>query len=111
VEGTDLPHYMFRASYTQSGVQGVLKEGGSARRAVVEKLVASMGGRLESAYWAFGDDDFIAIAELPDNEAAAAVALTVSASGAVGITTTVLLTAAEVDAAAGRKPDYRAPGA
>jgi uncharacterized protein with GYD domain len=69
-----MPHYMFRASYTQSGVQGVLKEGGSARRAVVEKLVGSMGGRLETAYWAFGSDDFIEIAELP-GKCVAAVAL------------------------------------
>jgi uncharacterized protein with GYD domain len=106
-----MAHYLFRASYTQSGVQGVIKEGGTARLAVVERLVASMGGRLETAYWAFGSDDFIAIAELPGNEAAAAVALTVSASGAVGVTTTVLLTAAEIDAAVGRKPEYRAPGA
>jgi uncharacterized protein with GYD domain len=106
-----MAHYMFRASYTQSGVQGLIKEGGTARAAVVEKLIASMGGRLETAYWAFGSDDFIGIAELPGNEAAAAVALTVSASGAVSVTTTVLLTAAEVDAAVGRKPEYRAPGA
>ena len=106
-----MAHYLFRASYTQSGVQGVLKEGGSARMAVVEKLFASVGGRVEAAYWAFGDDDFVLIAELPDNQAAATAALTVSSSGAVKVTTTVLLTAAEIDAAAGMKAEYRAPGA
>jgi uncharacterized protein with GYD domain len=106
-----MAHYLFRASYTQSGVQGVLKEGGSARMAVVERLVASVGGRVEAAYWAFGDDDFVLIAELPDNQAAATTALTVSSTGAVRVTTTVLLTAAEVDAAAGMKAEYRAPGA
>jgi uncharacterized protein with GYD domain len=104
-------HFLFRASYTQSGVQGLMKEGGTARMAVVERLVASVGGRVEAAYWTFGDDDFVLIAELPDNQAAATAALTVASSGAVRITTTVLLTAAEVDAAAGKKAEYRAPGA
>jgi uncharacterized protein with GYD domain len=106
-----MAHFLFRASYTESGLQGLMKEGGTARLAVVDKLVASLGGRVEAAYWTFGDDDFIAIAELPDNQAAATLALTVSSSGAVGVSTTVLLTAADVDAAVGRRADYRAPGA
>ena len=106
-----MAHYLFRASYTESGVQGLMKEGGSARMAVVEKLFASVGGRVEAAYWAFGDDDFILIADLPGNEAAARAALTVSSSGAVRVTTTVLLTAAEVDAATSGRAEYRAPGA
>jgi uncharacterized protein with GYD domain len=104
-------HYLFRASYTQQGIAGVMKEGGTARRAAVERLVASVGGRLEAAYWALGDDDFIAIAELPDNAAAARLAATVGATGTVRVTTTVLLTAAEVDDAMNRGADYRAPGA
>lgn len=103
--------YLFRASYTQKGIEGVLKEGGTARSAAVEKLVASIGGRLECAYWAFGADDFIAIAELPDNAAAVRLAATVGATGTVSVTTTVLLTAAEVDEAVSRRADYRAPGA
>lgn len=106
-----MPHYLIRASYTQSGIQGVLKEGAASRLKVVESLVTSAGGRLEAAYWAFGDDDFIAIAELPDNAAAASVATTVSASGAVAAKTTVLLTADEIDQAISRRPAYRAPGA
>jgi uncharacterized protein with GYD domain len=106
-----MPHYLIRASYTTSGIQGVMKEGAASRLKVVEDLVASGGGRLEAAYWAFGDDDFIAIAELPDNAAAASVATAVSASGAVAAKTTVLLTADEIDEAISRRPSYRAPGA
>jgi uncharacterized protein with GYD domain len=73
-------------------------------------MAGSVGGRVLSAYWAFGDDDFFAIAELPDNAAALAIAATVGASGAAGVTTTVLLTAAEVDQALTRKATFRAPG-
>ena len=105
-----MPHYMLRASYTQQGIQGVIKEGAAGRVKAVTALVGSVGGSVESIYWAFGDDDFVAIVELPDNAAAAAVASTVGASGAAGVKTTVLLTAAEVDDARGRTVTYRAPG-
>ena len=98
-----MPHYMFRASYTLQGIQGVMKEGAASRVTAVEALAGSVGGRILSAYWAFGDDDFIAIAELPDNAAAMAIAATVGASGAANVTTTVLLTAAEVDDALARR--------
>ena len=50
------------------------------------------------------------VVELRDNVTAAALALTVAASGRVAIDTTVLLTPEEVDAAVRQHPDYRAPG-
>jgi uncharacterized protein with GYD domain len=106
-----MPHYMFRASYSQAGLQGLVKEGAASRTAVVRKLCESGGGRLVANYWAFGSDDFIAIVELPDDVSAAAAALTVGASGVGSITTTVLLTEEQVDAARERRVDYRAPGA
>ena len=106
-----MPHYMFRASYSQAGLQGVLKEGAAPRIAVVGGLCTSLGGRLEVAYWAFGSDDFIAIVELPDDVAAASAAMTVGASGVGSVTTTVLLSADQVDEARGRRAAYRAPGA
>lgn len=106
-----MPPYLFRASYTSSGVKGLLAEGGSARVKVVEKLVKSVGGKVEAQYWAFGDDDYFLIADLPDAAAAAAMSLTVSASDAVRVTTIPLLTAADVDDASKRSATYRAPGA
>ena len=103
-------HYLIKASYTQSGIQGVLKDGGSGRRKAIDALVASAGGSIESCYWALGDDDIYITAELPDNVSAAAIAATVGATGAATIHTTVLLTAAEVDEAITKHPAYRAPG-
>ncbi|MEK6720801.1 MAG: GYD domain-containing protein [Chloroflexota bacterium] len=105
-----MPKYLFRASYSAAGAAGVLKEGGTARAAAVEKLVASVGGTVESMYWAFGADDFFMIADAPDAEAAAAASLTVGASGAASVTTAELLTAEQVDAAVRRRVEYRAPG-
>jgi uncharacterized protein with GYD domain len=102
--------YLWQASYTADGVKGVLKEGGSGRRDAIEKVVADLGGTLEEFYFAFGEDDVYAIADLPDHTAAAAVALAVGATGAVRIKTTVLLTPDEVDRAAHTTVGYRAPG-
>ena len=103
--------YMIQANYVGEGIKGLLKEGGSSRRDAVDKLLASVGGKVESFYYAFGDVDAYVIVEVPDNVTAAAVALTVGASGAVTLKTTVLMTPAEVDQAIKKSPAYRAPGA
>jgi uncharacterized protein with GYD domain len=106
-----MPKYLIEASYTLEGVRGVQSAGGSSRRDAVATVAESVGGRLESFYFAFGDRDVYTVVDLPDNESATAVALTVNASGAVTVRTTVLLTPEEVDAAAKRSVDYRPPGA
>jgi uncharacterized protein with GYD domain len=105
-----MPKYLIEASYTLEGIKGVRSGGGSARRDAVTQLAESVGGRLESFYFAFGDRDLHTIIDLPDNESAAAVALTVNASGAVKVKTTALLTPEDIDAAAKRSVDYRPPG-
>lgn len=102
--------YLIEASYTPSGMKGVLAEGGNGRKNAIEKLAQSMGGSLESFYFAFGSSDVVLIADFPSNEAAAAVAMTVGATGAAGLKTTVLLTPDEVDRASGSSVDYRPPG-
>jgi len=103
--------YMIQANYTSDGLKGLLKEGGTSRRKVVDQLLASVGGKAESFYYAFGDVDAFVIVDVPDNVTAAAVALTVGASGAVNLKTTVLMTPEEVDQATKKSPAYRAPGA
>jgi uncharacterized protein with GYD domain len=105
-----MPKYLFRASYSADGAAGVLKEGGTARVKVVTKLIESAGGKVECVYWAMGADDFLMIADLPSTADAAAASLTVGATGAASVTTSELLTAADVDAIANRKIIYRPPG-
>ena len=58
--------YMFSATYSRQGIQGILIDGGVSRIGVLERLGESLGGRLEVAYWAFGDTDSIAIASLAE---------------------------------------------
>jgi uncharacterized protein with GYD domain len=105
-----MPKYLVQASYTGDGVQGLRKEGGSARRDAIARACASVGGTLEAFYFAFGDSDVVTVLDLPDNTTAAGVALLVAASGTVGIKTTVLLTPEEVDAAVKIGGEYRPPG-
>ena len=106
-----MPKYLFEASYTAEGIKGLIKDGGSKRRAAVEALTKSLGGRLEAMYFAYGKHDAIVIVELPDSATATAVALTVGASGAVRVKTTVLIAPEEVDQAVKKVVQYRAPGA
>lgn len=105
-----MPKYLITGSYTVSGAKGVLAEGGSGRRAAVQKLAESVGGRLESFYFAFGGDDFYVTVDLPSIEAAAAVAMLVGAAGGASQRTIVLLTPEQIDAATKLSPSYRAPG-
>ena len=105
-----MPKYLVQASYIGDGVQGLRKEGGSARRAAVEKATAGLGGTIEALYFAFGDYDLVSIVDWPDNVTAAGAALLLAASGMVKVKTTVLLTPEEVDAAVKVGGDYRPPG-
>jgi uncharacterized protein with GYD domain len=100
-----MPKYLIEASYTLEGVKGVQSSGGTSRRDAIAALAESVGGRLESLYFAFGDRDVYVIVDLPDNESAAAVALIVNSAGGVPVRTVVLLTPEEVDAAAKRSVD------
>jgi uncharacterized protein with GYD domain len=102
--------YLVRANYTVDGIKGVIKEGGSGRREAVSKLANSLGGSLESFYFAFGETDVFVIVDLPSPEAAAAISLAVGSAGGAGTTTTVLLTPEQMDEARTLTPDYRAPG-
>jgi uncharacterized protein with GYD domain len=106
-----MPKYLFKVKLTVDGLKGLLEEGGTARREVVERLVQSMGGRLESAYWALGEEDFYLTADLPGNTSAAALGLVTSAAGGVRTNTVALLTAEEHAEAVRQEVDYRAPGA
>ena len=105
-----MPKFLWQVSYTAQGAQGLRKDGGTARRAVAQKLAEQMGGKLESFYFALGESDAFIVAELPDATAAAALSLAVNASGALQLRTIPLITPEEMDAAAKKSPDYRPPG-
>jgi uncharacterized protein with GYD domain len=99
----------FQVNYVGEGVKGLLKDGGSKRRAVVENLFKTMGGTLEAFYYAFGDTDLYIIGDAPD-DATAAITLTAVSTGTANINTMVLMTPENVDQAAKKTPSYSRPG-
>ncbi len=106
-----MPKYLMKASFTPEGIRGVLKDGGTGRRAAVDQAAASVGGKVEAFYFAFGTSDTYTILDLPSNADMAALAATVAATGAVKIETVVLLTPKEIDEASKKKVNYRPPSA
>ncbi len=106
-----MPKYLMQVSFTKDGVKGLAKEGGSKRRQAVEKFFASVGGKLEALYFAFGDTDVFAIVDLPDNVSAAALSLAANATGAVHVKATVLISPEEMDQAAKKSQGLRPPAA
>jgi len=103
--------FLWHGSYTERGAKALADEGGTKRRAGVEQAVTAMGGTLEAMYFAFGDDDYYAIVDMPDHVSGAAVSLATALAGAVRLKTVVLLTAEDLDEAAKRAHEYQGPGA
>jgi uncharacterized protein with GYD domain len=105
-----MPKFLIQGSYTVEGIKGVLKEGGTGRRKIVEAAVKAMGAHLEAFYFAFGEDDVVAIVDAPDMIGPATFSMGVAATGTVKTKTTVLLTPEEIDEAAKRTIAFRAAG-
>lgn len=104
-----MPRYLWQVSYTVGGLEGVLKDGCTKRRQIVQKLVEGLGGRLELFDYALGNDDAFIVAQLPNNVSAAAVSMVVNAGGGAAIKTNVLVTPEEIDQAASKRLVYEPP--
>jgi uncharacterized protein with GYD domain len=103
--------YLITASYTSEGTKGLLMEGGSGRKAALDKAIKALGGTLEAMYFAYGDDDVLLIVDVPNAVGGLALSLAANASGTVRVKTTPLITIEEVDAACKTSVMYRGAGA
>ena len=106
-----MPKFMIKVSYTTEGTRGLLKEGGTGRRAAVQKMIEGIGGKVETFYFAYGEHDAYLIIDVPDTTSGIAVSLAANASGGVRLSTIPLITPEEIDAACKKSVSYRAPGA
>jgi uncharacterized protein with GYD domain len=102
--------FLVHFTYTEQGLKGLLKEGGTKRREATEQLIKSLGGRLVAYYFEFGENDGFAIVDGIENVDAFTAGLIVGTSGALRTKTTVLVTPEEVDKATKKSGVYRAPG-
>lgn len=105
-----MPRYLYKVSYTQDGINGVMQQGAASRAEQIGQIIAGNGGTMRSFDFAFGDTDVYVIVEMPGDTAAAALSLAVAASGVGSIETVKLLTPAEVDEARGIQTGYVPPG-
>src|SRR5260221_12050664 len=77
-----MPKYLVEAAYTAEGAKGLIKAGGSPRRAAVQKMVESLGGRLGASFFTFGPNDVPASLDLRENLTAPALSLALPSTGA-----------------------------
>ncbi len=106
-----MARYLFEATYTTDGLKGLIAAGAKSRLQAVDDLVSSVGGSVVSFDFANGGGDVYLMCDLPDDEAAAAVTMTVGASGALStFKLTALFSAEQIEAATSRKATYVPPG-
>ena len=83
--------YMFKASYTSQAIKTMV-DNPQGRSGMISKACEAFGGNMIGMYMAFGDDDAIVIAEVPNDVSAAAISAQVASGGACSsVTTTQLL--------------------
>jgi uncharacterized protein with GYD domain len=95
-----MPKYLIAGKYSAEGAKGVMKSGGSARKKVVSEALEKVGGKVESFYFAMGEDDVYLVVDAPDNTSALAASLAANAGGGAAVKTVVLITPEEMDAIA-----------
>ncbi|MCP3891337.1 MAG: GYD domain-containing protein [Desulfobulbaceae bacterium] len=105
-----MPKYLYHGSYTDKGLKGLMKDGGSKRMKVTKKAIESLGGRMEAYYFALGGSDFFIILEAPDNVRAITGSLVANASGTVKVNITALVSPEEVDLAVKQTMKWTPPG-
>ena len=90
-----MPHYLHQVSYSREGWQTLIAHPQN-RVEAVRQAIENLGGKIVSAWFAFGDYDVVVITEMPDNVSAAALAIAFAGGGACkSVHTTPLLSAEE----------------
>jgi uncharacterized protein with GYD domain len=105
-----MPKFLIKASYTSEGMKGLQKDKASGREKAISVACKSLGGKLDAAYFALGDDDAFVVVDLPSHVHVASLCVAVGASGMANTRTVPLLTVAEMDKALAEGTKYRPPG-
>ena len=107
-----MPLYLMRFGYTPE-TWAALVQKPEDRRDAARSYVEKVGGKLQGFWYAFGKHDAYALYECPDNVSMAAVALAITAGGALRLCDTTVLLTVEETLEALRKAKmipYRPPG-
>jgi uncharacterized protein with GYD domain len=90
-----MPTYISLLRYTQQGIAAA--KAGPARLDAAKEAYRKAGGELKAFYLTMGQYDMVAIAELPSDEVAATLALSLGAAGNIRTETSRAFT----------EPEYR----
>lgn len=107
-----MPLYMTQVGYTSEAVASLTRNP-EDRSEAFGRLAETMGGRLVSFYYSFGEYDVLVIYEAPDDSTAAAMVMAAISPGHLSSAKTTVLLSAEDGMEAMRKAGeatYRAPG-
>lgn len=100
-----MPFYLFEAKYTAAAIKAMVDKP-QDREPPARKLIESLGGKMHHLFFCMGERDAVVLIEAPDDEAMAACALAVGASGAFsGGSTTKLMSSKEAMAAMQKAKD------
>ena len=109
-----MPKYLALFSYSHSAMAAMV-ENPADRETAVERVVQSVGARLETMYWMFGAHDGIAIIEAPDSVTMAGLSAMVSSTGEISSETHELFSSADahqiLEKAARARANFTVPGA
>lgn len=88
-----MPTYISLVSYTQQGITSVKQ--GPSRLDAAKEAYRKAGGELKAFYLTMGQYDMVVVAELPNDEAVATLALSLGSAGNLRTITTRAFTEAE----------------
>lgn len=95
-----MPLYMYQAAYTAESWAAQMKNPQNRVESVGRQVTEAVGGKMIGGWYCLGDYDAILIADVPNIESMAAVAVAIAAGGAIKSGhTTALMTGSELVAA------------
>jgi uncharacterized protein with GYD domain len=94
-EVPEMAYFLMQVAYNPEGWQALVKSPQN-RVEAVRPAVEKLGGKIENAWYSFGEYDVVVVVQMPDNVAAAALSMAFASGGALKtVRTTPLLTATE----------------
>ena len=95
-----MPLYMYQAAYTAESWAAQMNNPQNRAKSVGRQVTEAVGGKMIGGWYCLGEYDVILIADVPNIESMAAIAVAIAAGGAIKFShTTALMTGAELVAA------------
>ncbi len=90
-----MPNFLLQVAYSREGWEALITNPQN-RIEAVRPAIEKLGGKIEHAWFSFGEYDVLLVAEMPNNVNAAAIAMAFAGGGACkAVHTTPLLTVEE----------------